>query len=111
MSGDDNPLDRAQAALAAAREARGVSEEDELPEVPPLDLSNPLAAAEAALARAKAAREQAQGPKKLEAEARARKELARLKEIVGAAGPTEDPPDNESSDEDEVTDRLPRRDL
>lgn len=77
-----DPDDRVRAALEAAREARGATEEEE----PPLtvDPRNPYSAAEAALRKAEEARKAAEGTRG-RAEDRARKELERLKALAGAA--------------------------
>ncbi len=122
MSRDDNPMDRARAALEAAREARGATDDE--PEALVVDPRNPLAAAEAALQRAKEAREAASatgaGPGAAAAVAKARRELERLKRSMGSASSaarevTEGAPVAEpevGADEDEEpTERTPRRRL
>src|SRR5687767_12247897 len=98
---DDDPLERARAAIRAAREARGLDpdapDEDELP---PLDSDDPLERARQALDRAAAARA-SQGRKADEREQRAREELERLK----AGGTTRAPVDPEADTEE---DKAPR---
>lgn len=110
MSRDD-PMDRARAALDAAREARGAPD-DERDEV--IDPRDPYAAAEAALRHAEEARGRARGTGRVSvAEADAQRQLRRLKARAGAVVPSPEAADEvgtgRDADEDAPTEpRLGR---
>ncbi|MEQ1569949.1 MAG: hypothetical protein ABMA64_30225 [Myxococcota bacterium] len=80
----EDPMERARAAIRAARLARGIDPDEEPEEPEPLP-TDPIARSQAVLDRAASARAAASkgGKAGLAREARARDELRRLKALIG----------------------------